>query len=115
MRKAEIVRRIAEATNLTQVQAEDVVDAIFDASRRTVERIALRLENLPEGTHVLDIGSGYGGAARFLARSYGCLVSALNLSDVENETARRLNEEQGLDHRLSWGIACPVTHQRLLL
>ena len=29
MRKADIVRRIADATNLTQVQAEEVVDAVL--------------------------------------------------------------------------------------
>ena len=75
-------------------------DSIFDASRRTVRRIASRLENAGEATRVLDIGSGYGGAARYLAGSFGCRVSALNLSDVENETARRLNKEQGLDQRV---------------
>lgn len=75
-------------------------DSIFEASRRTVERLASRL-NKPRGTtHVLDIGSGYGGAARFLASSYGCHVSALNLSDVENEAARRLNKERGLDAQI---------------
>ncbi len=79
---------------------ESEEDSIFDASRRTVERIALRLENPGKGTWVLDIGSGYCGAARFLARSYGCRVSALNLSDVENETGRRLNKEQGLGDRV---------------
>lgn len=75
-------------------------DSIFDASRRTVQRIASRLRDPGGETRVLDIGSGYGGAARFLARSYGCRVSALNLSDVENETARRLNKEQGLDGKI---------------
>jgi nucleoid DNA-binding protein len=30
MRKADIVRRIADATDLSQVKAEEVVDAIFD-------------------------------------------------------------------------------------
>jgi nucleoid DNA-binding protein len=30
MRKADIVRRIAEATDLTQVKAEEAVDAIFE-------------------------------------------------------------------------------------
>ncbi len=75
-------------------------DSIFDASRRTVRRIASRLEHPGEATRVLDIGSGYGGAARYLAGSFGCRVSALNLSDVENETARRLNKEQGLDQRV---------------
>ena len=79
---------------------ESEEDSIFDASRRTVERIASRLRDPSEETRVLDIGSGYGGAARFLARSHGCRVSALNLSDVENETARRLNKEQGLDGKI---------------
>jgi sarcosine/dimethylglycine N-methyltransferase len=79
-------------------ESED--DSILDASRRTVERIASRLDTPGEWTRVLDIGSGYGGAARYLARSFGCRVLALNLSDVENETARRLNEEQGLDQRV---------------
>lgn len=72
-------------------------DSIFDASRRTVARMASLLDELDETTRVLDIGSGYGGAARFLARSYRCHVVALNLSDVENTRARALNAEQGLD------------------
>jgi DNA-binding protein HU-beta len=38
MRKADIVRRIAEATDLTQVQAEDVVDAIFDAMKSALQQ-----------------------------------------------------------------------------
>ena len=75
-------------------------DSISAASRRTVEHIASRLNKPGEATRVLDIGSGYGGAARFLAKSYGCRVSALNLSDLENETARRLNKEQGLDEQI---------------
>lgn len=75
-------------------------ESIFQASRRTVKRIASRLEDPDETTRVLDIGSGYGGAARFLARESGCHVSALNLSDVENKAARRLNKEQGLDQRI---------------
>jgi sarcosine/dimethylglycine N-methyltransferase len=75
-------------------------DSISAASRRTVEYIASRLNKPGEATRVLDIGSGYAGVARFLARTYGCHVSALNLSDVENEAARRLNKEQGLDEQI---------------
>lgn len=38
MRKAEIVRRIAEETDLTQVKAEEVVDAVFDEIKRALEQ-----------------------------------------------------------------------------
>ena len=52
-------------------------EPIRDASRRTVERMASRLEGLGPESRVLDIGAGYGGPARFLAESYGCRGSRL--------------------------------------
>jgi len=71
-------------------------DDIATASRRTVEQMAQLLPACGPETRVLDLGSGYGGAARFLAERYGCHVTALNLSEVENERAREMNREQGL-------------------
>jgi nucleoid DNA-binding protein len=38
MRKADIVRRIADPTDLTQVQAEDVGDAIFDQMKSALQQ-----------------------------------------------------------------------------
>jgi nucleoid DNA-binding protein len=38
MRKADIVRRMADATDLTQVQAEEGVNAIFDAIKSTLQQ-----------------------------------------------------------------------------
>lgn len=73
-------------------------EPIFDASRRTVERMAARLDGLGEGCRILDIGAGYGGAARFLAGNHGCHVVALNLSEIENERNLELNRACGLDH-----------------
>lgn len=73
-------------------------EPIFDASRRTVEQMAARLNGLGPGSRVIDVGAGYGGSARYLAREYGCEVVALNLSEVENERDRQMNREQGLDH-----------------
>ncbi|MFC3994721.1 methyltransferase domain-containing protein [Nocardiopsis sediminis] len=72
-------------------------DDIAEASRRTVERMAGKLP-LTDGTDVIDLGSGYGGSARYLARTFGCRVTCLNLSEVENERNRELNREAGLDH-----------------
>lgn len=73
-------------------------EPIFDASRRTVERMASRLEGIEAGSRILDMGAGYGGSARYLAQSYGCRVVALNLSEVENERSRAMNAERSLDH-----------------
>lgn len=43
------------------------------------------------------MGAGYGGAARYLAKTYGCRVTCLNLSEVENERNRELCKEEGLE------------------
>ena len=48
-------------------------------------------------TRILDMGAGYGGAARYLAKTYGCKVTCLNLSGVENERNRIKTREQGLE------------------
>jgi sarcosine/dimethylglycine N-methyltransferase len=72
-------------------------ESIAEASRRTVARMASRVAWLGSGHRVLDLGAGYGGAARYLAERYGCRVTALNLSERENERNRRMNVERGLD------------------
>jgi sarcosine/dimethylglycine N-methyltransferase len=66
------------------------------ASRRTVEFMAGRLQSLDADSRVLDIGAGYGGAARHLARTKGASVTCLNVSEVENERNRAQTAEQGL-------------------
>ncbi|MFO8026633.1 MAG: class I SAM-dependent methyltransferase [Opitutales bacterium] len=73
-------------------------EPIMDASRRTVAEMAKLLGSLPAQAHILDIGAGYGGSARYLAREHGYRVTAFNLSEIENERDRKLNQEQGLDH-----------------
>lgn len=75
-------------------------EPIFEASRRTVTYLASKL-SLDADSRVLDIGSGYGGAARFLAKKFGCTVIALNLSEIENERNREMNRQQGLDDLIS--------------
>ncbi len=73
-------------------------EPIFDASRRTVARMASKLKTLSKDSKVIDVGAGFGGSARYIAKTYGCEVVALNLSEAENERDRQKNKEQGLDH-----------------
>ncbi|MGA7978763.1 MAG: methyltransferase domain-containing protein [Chromatiaceae bacterium] len=72
-------------------------EAIADASRRTIDRMAATVPSLGPDSRVLDLGSGYGGAARRLAERFGCRVTALNLSEKENERNRAMNRARGLD------------------
>ncbi|MHC1560715.1 glycine/sarcosine N-methyltransferase [Actinomycetospora sp. C-140] len=72
-------------------------EAIAPASQRTVERMAQDL-GITDKTRILDMGAGYGGSARWLAKTFGCHVTCLNLSEVENERNREKNRARGLDH-----------------
>ncbi|NBC82363.1 MAG: methyltransferase domain-containing protein [Bacteroidetes bacterium] len=76
-------------------------EPIADASRRTVETMADAINNLNADSVILDIGAGYGGAARFLASKYGCRVDCLNLSEAENKRNIEKNKEAGLNHLIN--------------
>ena len=84
-----------EDIHIGMYRSED--ESIFEASARTKQMMASFLENLGQDSKVLDIGAGFGGTARFLAKTYGCKVTALNLSEVQNDRHRQMNAEQGLD------------------
>ena len=79
---------------------ESPEESIRAASRRTVQHMASFIP-ITAADHGLDIGSGYAGAARYLAAQFGCSVMALNLSEKENERARDLNAQQGLDQAIT--------------
>jgi sarcosine/dimethylglycine N-methyltransferase len=74
---------------------------VKDASRKTVERMAKLVQPLDAQTRILDIGSGYAGTARYLAQTYDCYVSCLNLSEKQNDRARELNTEAKLDLQIN--------------
>lgn len=77
---------------------EDENTPILKASKRTVKKMATMAEPITPGTEIIDIGAGYGGAARYLAQNYDCQISCLNLSKVENKRNQEKNKVQGLDH-----------------
>ncbi len=79
---------------------KDNDEPIRPASERTVERMMACLPKLDADTRVLDMGAGYGGAARKLVRDTGCYVSCVNLSEVQNQRNREMNAEQGLADRI---------------
>jgi len=72
-------------------------ESIFQASKRTIQTMVSQLPPITRETKILDLGAGYGGAARYLASKFGCQVHCLNLSDAENQR----NEEKNQKVRLS--------------
>ena len=71
-------------------------ESIKDASPRIVQMMGSKLK-LNTDIKLLDLGSGYGGAARYLAKNFGCHVTCLNLSSNQNERNRALNKKNDLD------------------
>ena len=76
-------------------------EPISAASRRTVATMADRLREISSATRILDLGSGYGGSARYLAGRFGCHVTCLNLSETQNALNRTLTVDAGLTERVS--------------
>lgn len=64
-----------------------------------------RLAVLEAGMTVLDVGSGLGGPARFLAATYGCPVVGVDLSQPFVEAARYLTERTGQTGQVSFEAA----------
>lgn len=76
-------------------------ESIKEGSRETVIRMASRISKIKKGYKILDIGSGYGGAARYLAEKYNCRVDCLNLSETENKRNLEKTKAVGLEQLIS--------------
>lgn len=62
-------------------------DDLAEAQRKKMELICRKI-NLQPQDHVLDIGCGWGGFARYAAETYGCTVTAVNISEEQIRYAR---------------------------
>jgi sarcosine/dimethylglycine N-methyltransferase len=63
------------------------------------------LAGIAAGMSVLDAGSGVGGPARFLAATYGCRVTGVDLSEPFVDAARYLTERTGQSGQVSFETA----------
>ena len=74
-----------------QLDPDDLapVDEFHHAGRTATAVFAASL-NLQPGMHLLDIGSGIGGPARYFARHHGCRVTGIDLTEEFVAVARAL-------------------------
>jgi sarcosine/dimethylglycine N-methyltransferase len=64
-----------------------------------------KLAGIAADALVLDIGSGVGGPARFLAATYGCRVTGVDLSEAFVEAARYLSARTGQSGQVAFQTA----------
>jgi sarcosine/dimethylglycine N-methyltransferase len=64
-----------------------------------------KLAGIAADMSVLDVGSGVGGPARFLAATYGCRVTGVDLSQPFVDAARYLTERTGQSGQVSFQTA----------
>jgi SAM-dependent methyltransferase len=73
----------------------------FHIGGRQASRHFLDQLGLASDKHVLDVGCGLGGAARFAASHYRCRVDGIDLTPEYVETGRAICQWVGLDDRIS--------------
>ena len=54
--------------------------------------------------HLLDIGSGIGGPARYFASRFGCRVTGIDLTPEFCDVARHLTQLLGLEDRITFEV-----------
>ncbi len=74
--------------------------SLEEAQLAKLERICSRLCLGPD-SHLLEIGSGWGGLAVHAARAHGCRVTTATISRRQHELARRRVREAGLEDRVT--------------
>jgi len=74
--------------------------SLQDAQFAKYERLCRQLHLKPTD-HVLEIGSGWGGNAIYMAKTYGCKVTSLTISEEQHKMAVERVEAEGLSDRVS--------------
>jgi SAM-dependent methyltransferase len=76
----------------------------FHSRRRLATDELARLLAPSAADHVVDIGSGIGGPSRYLAATYGCRVSGVDLTPEFVATAEDLTRRVGLPDRVDFRV-----------
>jgi len=74
--------------------------SLQEAQLAKYERLCRQL-HLKPSDHVLEIGSGWGGNAIYMAKTYGCKVTSLTISEEQRKLAVERVEAEGLSHKIN--------------
>jgi cyclopropane-fatty-acyl-phospholipid synthase len=73
--------------------------SLEEAQYAKYERLCKQLR-LKSTDHVLEIGTGWGGNAIYMAKNYGCKVTSLTISEEQFKLARERVQAEGLGDRV---------------
>lgn len=91
--------------DLSSLTHEDLAPADeFHSNGRPATRALAEFAAIPKNARVLDIGSGLGGPARYLAATYGCDVTGIDLSPEFCKVANELSRLTKLDGRTRFQV-----------
>lgn len=76
----------------------------FHIGGRAATAALIQQLHLDAGDHVLDVGCGLGGPARFVANEYGCRVTGIDLIRDYVEAGATLTKWLGLDQYVSLSV-----------
>jgi len=96
----------ATGVDIDRLTVDDlaIIDEFHIGGRQATEHALSKL-SLTGDEHVIDVGCGIGGAARFIASQSGCRVTGIDLTPEFIEAARVLTRLTGLEERVNFQIA----------
>lgn len=74
--------------------------SLSEAQNHKMETICERLQ-LQADDHVMEIGTGWGGLAIYMAQNYGCKVTTTTISDAQHEYAQDRVKSLGLEGKIT--------------
>ncbi|WP_394229007.1 class I SAM-dependent methyltransferase [Shewanella colwelliana] len=78
----------------------DDATSLTDAQQLKMQQICQRLE-LNSSDSVIEIGTGWGGLAIYMAQHYGCQVTTTTISDAQYSFAQKRIEALGLSNKVT--------------
>ena len=77
------------------------LDEFHVGGREATQELAAQMDLRP-GLHLLDVGSGIGGPARYFAAEHGCRVTGVDLTEEFVLVSRSLTRRTKLDHAVEF-------------
>lgn len=76
-------------------------DSLYQSQLNKYELLATKLD-IKNTDYVLEVGSGWGGNAIFLAKTYGCKVYSVTISHEQLKFAKEKAIENGVEHLVTF-------------